>query len=145
MGLYKYQRIVQLGHSDFDSFGESDGEAMYLSQDPELDLIHICMALLDGTNDDCHDHQILMSESLVSCAKYNTIGLNEKNGALCVFDSAVSKLLEKTGQSSTWIERTENERLSLNLDLDYDVRTTGFIDLLMIVGEQGKRIPLSTA
>lgn len=53
------------------------------------------------------------------------------------------KLFEKTSQSSTWIERTENnERLSLNLDLDYDLLETSFCDPMMILGEQRERVAL---
>lgn len=93
---------------------------------PELELMHIWL-LLDSTNHDCDDYQILTSQFFVYRAKYNTIFLNEKHGALWAFDSAVSRLLEKTSQSSTWSERTEkNERLSLNLSVDYDVHKTWF-------------------
>ncbi|CAG8147118.1 unnamed protein product [Penicillium salamii] len=83
-------------------------------------------------------------EEEVLVAQYISSFSNDKHGQLWVFDSAVTKLLEKTGHPPKWIKITENnERFSL--DIDWDVQQTRLYDIVMatsvcmIIGEWQKR------
>ncbi|CAG8184117.1 unnamed protein product [Penicillium olsonii] len=84
-------------------------------------------------------------EEKVLLAQHISSFSNDKLGQLWIFDSAVTKLLEKTGHPSKWMKTTENnERFSL--DLDWDVQQTRLYELIMatsmcmILGEWQKRI-----
>ncbi|CAG7970131.1 unnamed protein product [Penicillium salamii] len=83
-------------------------------------------------------------EEDILVAQYISSFSNDKHGQLWVFDSAITRLLEKTGHPSKWIKITENnERFSL--DIYWDVRQTRLYDIVMatsmcmIIGEWQKR------